>query len=243
MHTLHVWSLLSYSFLRSSWDLFTRERTDLTQTTNSYLLTKTSEVQGHTQSTLGGAKPPQLVQISCITTTPIISHSPSFTLNMFMMCLLYMIQGPAACFTITSQTSSNSKFGKYSHKIQHRPGARQLPSSVPLPPALPSVAGFFECLTSIWQFWRLPEQYCSQEHHRGFSAFSQCQIKPAVFMTALQERQVLSTLQKWTKIAEDPRVPATKLQSSSEEKVVVPPYAQSLKWECVRIVTSSWQLH
>lgn len=88
-------------------------------------------------------------------------------------------------------------------------------------PSCPSITDFFECL-SVWQFWRLPEQYCSQEYHRGFSAFSQCQIKPAVFMTALQERQVLSTLHKWTKIAEDPRVPATKFRSSSEEKVVIP---------------------
>lgn len=133
--------LLSYSFLRRSWDLFTRGGTDLKQTTNSYLLTQTFEVQGHTQNTLGAAEPLQLPQIFRIRTLaiPIISHSPPFTFNMSTMCFSYMIQGPVACFTITSQTSSNSKFGKYSHKIQHRPGAQELPSSVPLPPAPPSL--------------------------------------------------------------------------------------------------------
>lgn len=217
--------LLSYSFLGSSWDLFTRGGSDFTQTANPYLLTRTFEVQGHTGNTLGGDKPPQLVQIFSIRTlsTPITSHSPSFTCNMFMMCLLDTIQGPAAHFTVTSQTSSNSKFRKYSHQLQHRPGAHRLPSTVPVPPALPSITGILECLTSIWQFWRLPEQYCSQEYHRGFSAFSQCQIKPAVLVTALRESQVLSTLHKWTKIEEDPRVPATKLWSGSEENVVIPP--------------------
>lgn len=53
---------------------------------------------------------------------------------------------------------------------------------------------------------------------RSFSAFSQCQIKPAVFTTALQKSQVSSALHKRTEIAEHPRVPATKLRSSSEEK-------------------------
>lgn len=126
-----------------------------------------------------------------------------------MMCLLHMIQGPAACFTITSQTISNLKFGEYFHKTQHGPGAQSLEKPVvSLPPALPSNTGILECLTSIWQFWRLAEQYCPQEYHRRFSPFSQCQNKPAVFLTALRESQVLSTLHKWTKIAEDSKSPS-----------------------------------
>lgn len=202
-------------------------------------------MQGHTWYTLGEAKPPHLVQIICTRTLsiPLISHSPSLTLNVFMTHLLYTIQGPAACLTITSQTSSNPRFGKYSHKIQHWAGAQHLPSSDPLSPTLPSITDILEGLTSIWQCWRLTECYCSQEYHRGFSAFPRCQIKPAVFMMALWESQVLATLHKWTKIAEDPRVPASKLQFSSEETVIFPPYAHTLKWKWVRIVTSHWQPH
>lgn len=101
-----------------------------------------------------------------------------------------------------------------------------------LPPALPSNTAILESLTSIWQFWRLAEQYCPQEYDRRLSPFSQCQIKPAVFLTALWESQVLSTLPKWTEIAEDSRVAATKPQSSWEKRIVIPPYAQSLKWGC-----------
>jgi len=153
-----------------------------------------------------------------------------------MMCLLHMLQGPAACFTITSQTSSDSKFGKHSHKIQHRPGAQQWLSPVPLLPALPSITEFFACLLSIWQFWRLPEQYCSQEYHRGFSVFSPCQIKPAVFMTALREHQVLSTLHKMDKNSRRPKSPSYQTPVQFRRESCRPPIHTISE---MRIVTSS----
>lgn len=109
-----------------------------------------------------------------------------------MMCLLHM----TCMFYHPIPDQLNLKFGEYFHKTQHGPGAQSLDNSVvSLPPALPSITGILECLASIWQFWRLAEQYCPQEYHRRFSAFSQCQTKPAVFLTALWKSQVLSTSQ------------------------------------------------
>lgn len=144
-------------------------------------------------------------------------HLPSI----YSWCVFYI--WPAACFTIKSQTSTIWSLESTSTKPSTDLSSITWQPSCLSPSCPPSITGILECLASIWQFWRLAEQHCPQEYHRRLSAFSQCQTKPAVFLTALWESQVLSTLHKWTKIAENSRLPATKLQSSSEKRVVIPP--------------------
>lgn len=132
---------------------------------------------------------------------------------MFMMSLLYMTQGPAACFAIPTQTSSNLKSGKY---LLHNSPVLSL-SPLPSPASLL----FWNVLQALGNSGGC-QNNAAPKNTRGFSGFPQCQGEPAAFMTALRQSQALSTLHKWTETAEDPRVPGTKLQWSAEEEVAAP---------------------
>lgn len=144
-------------------------------------------------------------------------------------------------FTIKSQTSSNLKFGKYFHKIQSWSSTTWHPV-VSVPPALPSSTAILECLTSIWQFWRLAEQFCPQEHQRRFSAFSQCQIKPAVFLTecSMGEPSMINTSQMG-KNNRRLRSPSSQTPVQLRKEDCHPLICTASEIECVRILTSRCQ--
>lgn len=157
----------------------------------------------------------------------------------YSWCVFYIWP---ACFTIQSQTSSiwslESTSTKPSTDLELNHLTTQLSLSL-----LPSPASlvFWNVLQAFgnfggWQNNTVPKNITEDSlHFLSAKPSLLCSWQP-------YERAKYYQLHKWTKIAENSRVPATKLQSSSEKRAVIPlPYAQSLKWECVRIVTSSWQ--